>query len=814
MGVSLVSEETRTLFVLKGSRVREYLQQNQRLLAAPFGQTTRTRYNETWIAPDVGASALKPGLPALILFSDFPYGEIRPVRHARLSKVSRAEGYQELELRLEEFVAEDDVFGLLRRPASENGVAPKGRPTGGTPGVWRQAFDVDGRKVFVTLGPAGFQAERIPWDEGVGLPPSQLAAWKRTIDFLVGSQEEAQYYGQAVFFRPASLRRLLDDRDDGRRRLEATVGSDLLGPGEAVLEAGATYRLGLYCYNPHLSGRDLGLISLVPEGGGAFSFADPFGRGFPRMVKDGRVDLHFIPRRSGAHALEISVSSFPEISSFVSLDNLLVQGETETPEPQTLSERRPRPEVGAVGGGQLVESADLLRLEEWVVETFDPQPRDHLRLFRDYLGKWSDGTDLVERHAELAFGQGQWSEVSRLLAGREGLSMPAKHRRFLAALEEAQVLDVTAEARALSWTGEHDAFFQHFLALVPRLDAGTRRELAFSLPFDVLGDDKSCALFRVLMDCGCEPELVSLIADVLRSQSQLFSMAPDEVLTWLLGQARCLERPSAPLVDEVLHWAEEANDLEGAVDLLAVSLLVVLADERGLAGVRDALRRLSPKLDFNDCLRLGEVAVDLGLHAQTPNPGADEGVNGAVALLIDLLLSAREEGDLFAAEHLALRMAAILGERQGLDAQIREWADEALREYRAFLEEWEPYRAKLRDELSEKGLELGERLEGKTLHVFTGHQGNHDHLAERFDDLGDITDLPVQVHHLDDRGCADSLRPERDVVVVITRWSGHADTNYIEDRCRKGKVACFTMPRHVMSPERVVLQLWERNKGQ
>src|SRR5665811_2535464 len=63
-----------TLLVLKGSRVREYLQQNQRLLAAPRGQVVRTAFNLTWVSSQIDLSLLEPGLQTLIMFSDHPYG--------------------------------------------------------------------------------------------------------------------------------------------------------------------------------------------------------------------------------------------------------------------------------------------------------------------------------------------------------------------------------------------------------------------------------------------------------------------------------------------------------------------------------------------------------------------------------------------------------------------------------------------------------------------------------------------------------------------------------------------------------------------
>jgi len=92
------------LLVLKGSRVREYLQQNQQLLAAPVGAVTRTRYNQTWVASRVDLHTLTPGRTVIILMSDSPYRVMCPVRHARLVSAKREGSYLDLVLSVEEFV--------------------------------------------------------------------------------------------------------------------------------------------------------------------------------------------------------------------------------------------------------------------------------------------------------------------------------------------------------------------------------------------------------------------------------------------------------------------------------------------------------------------------------------------------------------------------------------------------------------------------------------------------------------------------------------------------------------------------------------
>jgi hypothetical protein len=118
----------------------------------------------------------------------------------------------------------------------------------------------------------------------------------------------------------------------------------------------------------------------------------------------------------------------------------------------------------------------------------------------------------------------------------------------------------------------------------------------------------------------------------------------------------------------------------------------------------------------------------------------------------------------------------------------------------------------LMDEVAQKGLELGARLQGRTLHIFTGHQAAGS-LDGRYEATGDLLNLPTKVHGLTERGQLDGLHSGKDLVVVITRWAGHSDTGAIQDRCKKAKVPCYPMPQHVVDPARVVLELWDRGAG-
>ncbi|MHB1344942.1 MAG: hypothetical protein ACYCX3_11390 [Thermoleophilia bacterium] len=100
--------------LLKGSGVRERLQQNQRLPAALLEQTDRTSYNGLWTSGRVDFNQLDPGLPVLILFSERSCRVMAPARHVRLLSARRTEDYLELHVRPKESVAPEIAGTDLR----------------------------------------------------------------------------------------------------------------------------------------------------------------------------------------------------------------------------------------------------------------------------------------------------------------------------------------------------------------------------------------------------------------------------------------------------------------------------------------------------------------------------------------------------------------------------------------------------------------------------------------------------------------------------------------------------------------------------
>ena len=800
-----------TLLVLKGSRVREYLQQNQRLLAAPRGQVVRTAFNLTWVSSQIDLSLLEPGLQTLIMFSDHPYGVLCPIRYGSLVAVRRSDEYLDLEVRVEEFVAPWTIaWGGVSGSGRENTIKP-------------EVFGDGGQKVFVQVAPEDTDLPE------KGVADEDLEAWRRIVDYLTESEEEREYFRAARFFRPLSLRWIGEE--------ESEQGEDLLVGSGAAFIPGARYRLDLYSYNPHLPEREANSSLLRLGGGGAFAFGTGSGLEPPHLVQNGRVHLEFVPIRQGVHALELSVVPKAEVSSFVRLDGLEVAGDASDPLATTLkswgrlkpvpdpsvvdleevrsrrqgaetlgmsqtSAKRREVSVAALPGGE------ALRLDDWLAEHADMSEHDRLTLFESFLNSWCDADDVAERYAAIAFREEQWDKVTEALNGREGLSEHAQYLRFLALCEQGKLGNLADIAETLTWASEYEDFFDRFLDVVPRLDLLTRNDLANRLPFCVWGDDKSCRFLRTLMEGECDPSVVSMIIGALEEYQGLFGMDADDVLDWLVKQARSMDSPGPELIHALVDWSVQARHGEEVVELVSGSLLSLLyREEQDHSAVIRTVEELKPALSFPQRFRLETSAADVLLDGAKGTDGSEE-VEAAILQLISLLDACLEKGHLWEGEELVNRLRGIIKTRSTMNSDLRQWGNEAVERFKDHLEEWKPYRSNLMDEIQQRALDLGDKFSGRTFHVFTGHQGSDK--GTSYKKLEELTSVPVDVHGLAERGALDGLRSEKTVVIVITRWSSHKDTDYVERQCSKKKIPHYLMPQRITSSEGIIKELAER----
>lgn len=100
------------LYLLKGSRVREYHQQNVAILGAPEGEVVEVAYNRRWVQPGL---AVEPGAGCAIVFADSPYDYFVPVRFAVLDAVDETDARVAVSCRLGPFVRSGALEPLNER---------------------------------------------------------------------------------------------------------------------------------------------------------------------------------------------------------------------------------------------------------------------------------------------------------------------------------------------------------------------------------------------------------------------------------------------------------------------------------------------------------------------------------------------------------------------------------------------------------------------------------------------------------------------------------------------------------------------------
>src|SRR5690606_7686771 len=104
--------EDEVLYLLKGSRVREYHQQNVAILGAPEGEVIEVAYNRRWVQEGI---SLEPGTDCAIVFGDSPYEYFVPIRFAALLRAEETDSRVTVVCKLGPFVRRGALEPLNER---------------------------------------------------------------------------------------------------------------------------------------------------------------------------------------------------------------------------------------------------------------------------------------------------------------------------------------------------------------------------------------------------------------------------------------------------------------------------------------------------------------------------------------------------------------------------------------------------------------------------------------------------------------------------------------------------------------------------
>jgi len=696
------------LYLIKGSRVREYFRQNVDILSAPERAPFKVSYSHRWIQ-----SGLRPveNDGAVIVFADSPYERFAPVRFAVIEHVEDSDGRIVLQGRLGPFVSTDDPGRLSAR--------------------WSAISEEDPEK------PGRFKFLVSDENVGLGTPDSPVAndlAWRSAIDSLSTNS----------FLAETTVARLVQASCDGRE----------LDSGAAVA-VGSVVEFEVELRSPHRTD-EVFAPSLVCDPDGAAELVEQVGTN--RLPSEGTGVARVRVVEPGLIELKVGVAGRSLTSSWVRFP-LEVRGE-----------RFKRVESVTHSGG----TVDVSSLARFLARNSKIDDNVWLELLDDYLiparpedplllGLLADHAWALDRH-DLAMraldqiGERSPSQQTRLLIA--AVTLGANDRLI-------DLLDETDLA-----TGDDFESFLLAVANAPEatIDAIVRSELRDRR----FGDERQARLVvkvwprlsSVELMCSAAEAVAYLDPDagarLLLDKWANPSQMPDEAIDLLLDW-KAQKHLLGPYVRERLRRASERDDIErieASIDnfdsvsrgdrpsLLIDAGKVLLAagdmfvSERGLGfceqGVHQALE--------NDQVSLAVDSVAM-LRSVTATRGND--VRARVARLDELVNSAILESD--------------------------------------ELQRWEQMRSTRRADL------LRPRTAGRRLFAIGGKPLDGFEALARDLGLADHrwveTDKDKSTKHDWANGLGD-----RDIVLAVLPWIGHADSSVKDKVLRKG--AKFELVHH------------------
>lgn len=695
------------LYLLKGSRVREYHQQNLAVLGAAEGDSTEIIYNRRWVVAGVD---LRPGVGAVIVFADSPYDAFVPVRFGVLEEVDETPERVRLVVKLGPFVMADGLDKLAT--------------------LWsRFDRDDDDRpgKRFVLE------------DDNPDLtPPTSDTdlddAWRACCAALRANG----YFENSTIAR---IRKILDDR-----------GLDVEAGG--TVAAGSALHVEIETCTP-IASRDH--VELVVD-------ADPPGAVAARseqLPASGIATVTLDTDGVGPVRLRCSLLPEPARSSRPTFDLVLAGGQ-----------RAPEGVERLHGDDQLllVPGVDLVRLVTQLRRDVEMSPSAWLSLFDDYFGAWGEREPkIVVAHARAAYDAGEVAVAYQLYQSIEPRS-PADDLLYLfAGLRAGERVELDSLLATIDLNAERP--FAELLDTLDHVDSATLSVLASQLARDVLGEDKLLRLLdRVFakltdVDAMCTLAEQCAYADPERGAALLLARWPDP--SFMPARALAL----------VVDW-EAAPRRLGPYLLAAIDQAAAASDWDAVATCVEKSRRLlASDEQCRNLLVAGEALLESGDGARAAD---------GFALIAEVVEDATARGDVDTAVRYVQALIGFAAVRA--DAALLEAASELKQrvsvavEATAELGDWRRMRS---DQQAER---VAKHLRGKVLHLVGGQEEPWQAaLAQRLG-VGELRWHPTEKHESARQQWLSGLSADRDVVVVLWEFMGHAVSDAVKVRCRTAGV--------------------------
>lgn len=561
-------------------------------------------------------------------------------------------------------------------------------------------------------------------------------AWRTSVDALAGG-----YFARSSF---ATVRRRFDHRG---LEIEPTQAVPVRTPVEVELEI-RTPTEGVDPIRIYVESMPEGAVE-VPDLGD--------------LPRNGTVRVPITPLVSGQIQVRFRLlpeplkSSRPEIAISVLPADQAELAPTPTPVPESSAGVLPH---------------EIRRLERYLQNIASMSDEQWLQLYDDYFLTWAP-TDprLLSGYSERAFIAGRYRDSVKALLKIDSRRPEEESRLFVAALKGGIPIDLLPLIHRINF--EDELQFQQLLDALGSVEKSTLDTLVRELTGDVLGDEKLVRLARETFPRLGSPQLaVKLAKKVVWIDPDTFGdlvierwlpqQIPDEILELLID----LEvRPKRLLP----YFAESVNRVE---------------ETRKWARLRDLSSAAYQLFTGDDQIRALLLAANGMLESDEPSIST-----AGFELLCSVVSRLITNGQF----DLAVRHALIIrGEAtvRGEDAfgtaadSLHDQAKQAL-EQSEVLQEWR------RQQDDQIRTALRKKMSGFTLHFVGGQEESW--AQELKNELG----LPAVIWHESEKkkspnsDWANSLDPDRAVVVIIFEHIGHSLSGQVKQKCGNRRVGWF-----------------------
>jgi hypothetical protein len=599
------------LYLLKGSRIQEYHQQNLRILGAAEGEVAEIVYNRRWVAPGL---TLRRGDGAVLVFADSPYEHFVPVRYGVLEEVEADDDRVRVVVGLKTFVRAGGAELL----------------TDAWRGFDRNDDDRPGRRFLLEAENPGLEA------------PASVDelddAWRDCCGALGGNG----YFARSTIAR---VRRVCDER-----------GIEL---DHATTPAGATVSVEIETATPTADRDEVELV-LGAEPDGSLA---PVGS--VTAPAAGVVTVELVPVVPGPVQVRFDLlpdparSSRPVVSLAVTEPNR-VSAPPSTPAPVTGDESL-----------LLVPDEDLARLVVRLQREGEWSDQAWLDLFDGYFGAWGERSPrLVALHARAAYQAGDHRRAADLFGQLSRRSPEDDFTFVIASLRAGRPIDVAALLDRIDLNAE--AQFEELLDALDGVERDWLARVVQELAHNVLGEDKLLRLLdRVMhrlndLDVLCELAERAAYADPERGAGLLLRRWPepvgmpqrplDQLVDWE-AQARSL----GPYLEVAAERAASSADWLAVKSIADKARRLPIGADQGrvLVGVGDALLRSGdPSRAADGFAVLADVVADAAARgdldvavryadalAGYAAVDGDESLRAAAKDLVDRVAAAMEESE-------------------------------------------------------------------------------------------------------------------------------------------------------------------------